>query len=289
VLKLFIHLLKSSALFPLFDKIMDFDDQIQEEVWKGAFPLRISLSTYDLASTEHPADFYRLVPRCSYLPQLLDAVKSHFEPYAATDFTLETIWFSYNSLPLKWHYPLGLLVDIHSTLQAHNIACSVPFHVEVHFHRFPSDSLLPYQGLKSLRSVFQNTLKEACALLLGTSGPVMSLSRDQEDSMWRMANSGEFKGFKEIGADFMKVKPEDCRYVPVKVFYGKKGNGLTLKPISGVGKSVGELVREVFQEFLGKIVVQGVIVPEEAELFWLWRYMAHPDNFLYITLLDLPV
>ena len=162
---------------------MDFEDTLLEEVWKGSIPLRINLSTYDIASHDTPPDYYSLISRFSYLPQILEAVSSHFGPYISTDYTLETIWFSHNSIPLKWHYPIGVLADMNTSVLSGNIILNIPFHIEVHFHRYPTDLLLPYLGLKSMKGIYQNSLKESCALLLGTSGPVMNLSKDQEDSM----------------------------------------------------------------------------------------------------------
>ena len=105
--------------------------------------------------------------------------------------------------------------------------------------------------------------------------------------MWRLANAGDFKGFKEIGSEFMKLNASACRYIPIRIAYLKKSNGIISRPFpANEMKTVRDAVTEVAQGFEGKIIVQGVEVPGEAELFWLWRNMSHPDNFLYITLLD---
>lgn len=261
---------------------MEFEEQVLQEVWKGAIPIRISLSTYDIASHETPPDYYSLVLRSSYLPQLLESVKAHFEPYTSTDFTLESIWFTFNSVALKWHYPVGFLVDINTP---NNLILTLPFHIEAHFHRFPNENLLAYQGLKSLKNIFQNSLKESCALLLGTSGPVMNLSRDQENNMWKAASSGDFRIFKEIGNDFVRIPKNECRFVPVRIFYAKIANGIILQPF-GTDDRVKTVIEKVDPGFAGKVIVQGIQISMEAELYWLWKVMASPDNFLYITLID---
>ena len=266
---------------------MEFEEQILDEVWKGCIPIRISLSTYDIASHEIPPDYYCLIPRNNYLPQLLEAVKLHFEPYTPTDFTLESIWFSYNSNPLKWHYPIGFLADIHSSIESGSLLLLIPFHLEAHFHRYPTEILLPYHGLKSIRSIYQNSLKESCALLLGTSASVMNLSRDKEDLMWKSATQGDYRAFKDIGNDFVRIPRLDCRNLPVRIFYSKLGNGTILHPFhANSNTTVGDAIKEISPLFTGKIVIQGVIISSFADLYWLWKYMSNPDNFLYIVLLD---
>ena len=265
---------------------MEIEDQVLEEAWKGSLPLRVSLSKLDIASHEMPQDFYAMVSRNSYLPNLIETVSKHFELYTSTDFTLDSIWFSYNSVPLKWHYQLGLLVDLNSKLKDGVLLLNLPFHVEVHFHRFPTEELLPLNGIKSIRSIFQNALKESSALLLGTSAAVMNLSRDQEENMWKYRNEGKYKEFRETGSAFIKLERKDCRYVPVK-FIDPKLNLLTLFPIlANDNLSVSQAAKLAFPDFSGALVCQGIILPEESEIFWLWSNLSHPDNFLYITCLS---
>jgi autophagy-related protein 5 len=266
---------------------MDIETNVLEEVWKGNIPIRINLSTHDIASHEIPPDYYALVSRFSYLPQLLEAVKAHFEPYTSTDFTLESIWFSYKSVPLKWHYPIGLLADMNTYISSGNLILNIPFEIEVHFHRYPSDTLLAYQGLKSIKIIYQNSLKESCSLLLGTSGPVMNLSRDQEETMWKCISQADFKTFKDIGHDFISIPKQDCRNIPAKIIYTRARNGFILQPFpANENLLIGDAVKKIAPDFDGKIVVQGIEVPYIAELYWVWKLMAHPDNFLYISLIS---
>lgn len=45
------------------------------------------------------------------------------------------MWFSFNEIPLKWHYPIGLLFDI---LANDGV---LPWTVTVHFKKFPEEIL----------------------------------------------------------------------------------------------------------------------------------------------------
>lgn len=268
--------------FPIYT--MEIEDNVVDEVWKGALPLRVSLAKLDIASNEVPADFYCMAARISYVPGIIEAVKKHFDLYVSTDYRQEEIWFSFNNVPLKWHYPVGLLFDLHNPPK--DSLPLLPFHLEVHFHRFPSEVLLPYSGIKSIRSIFQNALKESSALLFGTSGPVMNLSRDQEESMWKSLSDLNFKSFKEIGSEFMRPDIKTCRYVPVK-FLQIRDKVQTLHPIlANDNLSIDSAAHLLFPSFAGTYLVQGIQVPGESDLFWLWLHLSFPDNFLYVVLLD---
>lgn len=266
----------------------ELEEQVLDEVWSGYVPLKISLSKYDISFSGTPLDYYICVPRCSYLPLIVENIRKHFDQYTSTDYVQDEIWFSYKSVPLKWHYPIGFLLDIFSSILYNSVNLNIPFEIEVNFRRFPADILLPYKGIKSLYTIFQNSLKESCAMLLGTSAPVLNLSREQEDKVWNCVKIGNYKGFAESTRDFTGLNQENCKLIPVKIYYQKMGNGIMLHPfLASEQKKVLDAVREVVGEFQGKIVAQGIEIPGDSDLHWLWKCLAHPDNFLYITLLDL--
>ena len=115
----------------------------------------------------------------------------------------------------------------------------------------------------------------------------MNLSRDQEDAMWRCSSNGDYKSFKETGSSFVRIERGECRNIPVRIFCARVGNGIIMQPFPAAdGVCVGDAVKRVLPEFGGKIVVQGVVLPGNAELYWVWKVMAHPDNFLYVTLVE---
>lgn len=265
---------------------MEIEEQVVDEAWKGSLPIRVSLAKIDIASHEMPQDYYVMVTRNSYLPNLIENVSKHFELYTASDFSLDTIWFSYNGVPLKWHYQIGLLVDMNSKIKEGMLSVNLPFHIEVHFHRYPTEELLPFNGIKSIRSIFQNSLKESTALLLGTSAPVMNLSRDQEETMWKCKNEGNFKQFREIGSAFIGLEQKDCRYLPVKFLVPGSPSMLLYPLLANENFTILEAAKLPFPEFKGRFVCQGICLPENSELFWLWKNLSHPDNFLYIILLS---
>lgn len=60
-------------------------------------------------------------------------MKKHFHRYIERE--EDEVWFSYNEVPLKWHYPIGLLFDL---LASDGV---LPWTIIVHFKKFPEDIL----------------------------------------------------------------------------------------------------------------------------------------------------
>lgn len=52
-----------------------------------------------------------MIPRQSYLSLLIERVKSHFSDFVS-GFDSDQLWFSFNSIPMQWHVPAGVLYDL---------------------------------------------------------------------------------------------------------------------------------------------------------------------------------
>lgn len=82
-------------------------------------------------------------------------------------------WLSYDGVPLKWHYPLGLLYDLYSgaepshppdddeSTEVRVEEDSIPWKITVHFSAYPVDHLvkLDAEG-KHLHDLFIHSVKE---------------------------------------------------------------------------------------------------------------------------------
>jgi hypothetical protein len=73
------------------------------------------------------------------------------------------MWLDYVGLPLKWHYPIGVLFDLYAS------QLSLPWSLSVHFQGFPSQTLLRCAGEETVKSHFVNSLKEVCSFLRSSS------------------------------------------------------------------------------------------------------------------------
>lgn len=108
-------------------------------------------------------------------------------------------WFSFEEIPLKWHYPLGLLFDLFSGAVPSSIASpeshdsksfadengALPWRLKVHFTSWPDERLvrLDAEG-RVLHDAFINSVKEADFLRNGTAKGIMSLSKNDSTQLW---------------------------------------------------------------------------------------------------------
>ena len=118
-------------------------------------------------------------------------------------------WFSYEEVPLKWHYPIGLLYDLFSgnvpgespSLRqkdpdsADEEASRLPWRLTVHFTEWPDEQLVRLdQHGKVLHDAFINSVKEADFLRNGTAKGIMSLSKDDSTQLWQAVEERKFTG-----------------------------------------------------------------------------------------------
>ena len=138
--------------------------------------------------------------RLSYLPFLLPRLHNFFKPFLIDpDVSTQDGWFSFEGVPLKWHYPVGLLYDLFSGAtpsQATNPkskesisedeSSSLPWKIILHFTGWPDDQLvrLDADG-KVLHDAFINSVKEADFLRNGTAKGIMTLSKDDSTQLWK--------------------------------------------------------------------------------------------------------
>lgn len=119
-------------------------------------------------------------------------------------------WFSFESVPLKWHYPVGLLYDLYadadpassresgatdeSDWDTKNTSGSstLPWRLTVHFSDWPDEELvrLDAEGMV-INDAFINSVKEADFLRNGTAKGIMSLSKEDSAGLWDAVQDGK--------------------------------------------------------------------------------------------------
>jgi len=150
------------------------------------------------------SDFIQIrIPRLSYLPFILERVHAFFRSSVSdTQIPITELWFDVQDLPLKWHYPIGLLYDLYAGAE-HNDgqdeqskgginkrlpekADTLPWKLTLHYTDFPFDHIfqLDDQG-KVLLDAFVNSVKEADFIRNGSAKTVMGLSKNNSDALWR--------------------------------------------------------------------------------------------------------
>ena len=109
---------------------MSHDREVLRIVWEGTIPVCFQMDPDEVDILQAPENFYLMISRLSYLPLVTDKVmtkiwnvhlytfiklstfllqvRKHFSRFISTEQDGE-VWFDCNGVPLKWHYPIGML------------------------------------------------------------------------------------------------------------------------------------------------------------------------------------
>uniref|UniRef100_A0A151UIC4 Autophagy protein 5 n=1 Tax=Cajanus cajan TaxID=3821 RepID=A0A151UIC4_CAJCA len=112
----------------------------------------------------HACELHRvnlLAPRIGYLPLLISLLKPHFS--TALPPGVDTIWFEYKGLPLKWYIPTGVLFDLLCVEPER--PWNLTIKIFVHFRGYPSNLVLPCEGEDNVKWSFINSLKEVSCVI----------------------------------------------------------------------------------------------------------------------------
>ncbi|KAK3015396.1 hypothetical protein RJ639_006890 [Escallonia herrerae] len=161
---------------------MDTGKEAQKYVWQGAIPLQIHLHDSEVTTLPPPPPALILAPRIGYLPLLVPQIKPFFS--TALPPGVDTVWFDYKGLPLKWYIPTGVLFDL---------LCAgpeIPWNLTVHFRGYPGNILTPCDGEDSVKWSFINSLKEAAYIINGNCKNIMNMSQSDQVDLWRAVVNG---------------------------------------------------------------------------------------------------
>ncbi|CAN1759050.1 Autophagy protein 5 [Linum perenne] len=156
--------------------------EAQKYVWMGAIPLQIHLHESEVTTVPPPPPALILAHRIGYLPLLLPLIKPHFSSTLPPG--VDTVWFDFKGLPLKWYIPTGVLFDL---------LCAEPerpWNLTIHFRGYPSHLLIPCDGEDSVKWNFINSLKEADYIINGSCKNVMHMSQSDQTNLWNSVVNG---------------------------------------------------------------------------------------------------
>lgn len=161
--------------------------------------------TFDNVSLSiYPADTLQVsFSRISYLPSLLPRLRAFFAPFLIEPSSQHNDgWFAFEGVPLKWHYPIGLLFDLYAGVDpatrdpspaevSEDAQTPTTWRLTVHFSDWPSEDLvrLDADGMV-MNDAFINSVKEADFLRNGTAKGIMSLSKDDSSGLWKAVENG---------------------------------------------------------------------------------------------------
>ncbi|MCJ1261156.1 autophagy protein 5 [Lobaria immixta] len=295
---------------------------LRDAIWNGSLPLEIRLSPAECRVYDQADPYLIQHPRLSYLPFLLPRLHAFFHSFLINpDLPSHEGWFSFEEIPLKWHYPLGLLYDLfsgaapsqspgpdpenHGTPEAKY--GPLPWRLTLHFTEWPDEQLVRLDGGgKVLHDAFINSVKEADFLRNGTAKGIMSLSLDDSTRLWTAVQDQNLGDFSSIYQKLLYAQGAPLRHIPLKIYLptspatsSPTGIGhlrvvqsLVTPTVPGtrepqtLGSALYLLLPALFPSrrtpILAKPVLHGAVVPMGASVEELLRDAAYLDGWLHL-------
>ncbi|PYH42645.1 autophagy protein 5 [Aspergillus saccharolyticus JOP 1030-1] len=205
---------------------------IQKAVWDGKLPLHISLAPSESRTFDQTDPYLISYPRISYLPSLLPRLRNFFaSSLIHPNSSPHEGWFSFEGVPLKWHYPIGLLYDLYAgadpaskggadtDLLSSADEDPLPWRLTVHFSDWPNEELvrLDADGMV-MHDAFINSVKEADFLRNGTAKGIMALSKEDSAGLWTAVREVDLGSFQRICNILLPPPNQPFRNVPIRFF-----------------------------------------------------------------------
>lgn len=192
---------------------------LQRRIWDGSLPLEIRLAPADCRTYADSEPYLVQYPRLQYLAFLIPRLHAFFKhKLIDPSVSVTEAWFEFDSVPLKWHYPSGLLYDLYSGAEPVDLGKqaeveashsgvgmveskdALPWKVLVHFSDFPGEQLIQLdEERRVLLDSFINAVKEADFIRNGNARTVMGMSKEDSDNLWRSVET------RRSTPDFMSV------------------------------------------------------------------------------------
>ncbi|MCJ1436070.1 autophagy protein 5 [Xylographa pallens] len=286
--------------------------RLQDAAWKGSLPLEIRLAPQDCQVYDQADPYLIHYPRLAYLPFLLPVLHTFFASILISPgINSYDGWFSFEGVPLKWHYPLGLLYDLFSgasplQAQAEEAQNPLPWRLTLHFSGWPADQLVPLdvEG-KVLHDAFINSVKEADFLRNGSAKEIMTLSKNDSTQLWKSVEAYDFERYNSILQKLLYAHGAPLRHIPMRIYLPSSPSEsespsrhlkvvqLPVTPLAPnsrepqtLGSALHSLLPSLFPSrrtpILAKPVLHGGVVPMSALVEDLLRSVAYLDGWLHL-------
>ncbi|CAG8500726.1 1912_t:CDS:2 [Paraglomus brasilianum] len=275
---------------------------ITRAIWDGALPIKFSLDAgeADAAGANTIIEPYFIeAPRCSYFPLLTSQIRKYF-----TDLSLQfigddaEIWYDVDGTPLKWHYPIGLLFDLHTGYRPDsNSPPPLPWPVTVHFKNFPADKLIRAQAIDATQDFFMSMIKEADFLRNGSTKKVMNLSKNDQFIEDSLLSRKMLQYLNQAILTYQCTGDYD-RFWSINYRLVMNDGQEPISPLSEDGKvlSLGAVLHRVLPDLFpspttndsstdAAPVIHGVISSLTVPIVEASQNLCYPDNFLHIVVL----
>lgn len=294
------------------------DKEITRELWQSRLPICFILSDEDLSKvnrSELPEPLYLMLARHSYFPCFIEKIHRYYSTYFKENLydtnnyiNLSNLWLEYESIPLKWHYPIGVLYDLY-TSSLSSTPSHLPWQITVHLSKFPEGEIIRFPNKESIEAHYMSTLKEADALK--HKGQIIGdMHKRDHKQLWSSLLQDKYDGFWNINNKLMSYTDHlhYFRYIPFRIYIMDKP--FIQKLFSPYNADEDKLMtlhdllhfslnHEAKCEQLAnekkiistqvddyRVVIHGVQPPLHTPIQWLSEHFSYPDNFLHICLVQ---
>lgn len=253
-----------------------------DRVWNGSVNVRVRFLE---------ATFLVPMFRVSYFPAYYSKIYQFFSLLATP--IGPTFWLEYESVPVKWHEPVGVLYDVLCVLDNSSV-WDLDLKVATTDNPYP-ESLIPFlygsDYERMLRQIVINQLKQSCYVINGNSRAMMSLSEADTDSLWKAVVTHDYETYHRIDT---KVRHKSkFQKIPLRVLV----SGSTTMILGPVSRQIGGIdvtLGEILSNWLGDFFVNHGAVPYvhginievllDQPLAEVWEKFRHLDNFIYVVM-----
>lgn len=275
------------------------EQDARRRVCKGKVLLCIRLAEGDMACTEPPAPLYILASRVAYLPFFFDEAELHFGSSRTPqigDADESQIWFDYKGEALKWHYPLGLLLDVHVGKDV-----PVPLDLTVHFQApGPNEEkeLLPFLNQADCQRVILAALRQAHFLQHGSDVAFRKLAKDDQMKLWDSMCECNLEKYFTAQEPLQLDSLSKCKSLAIRLHFKGPTHMQLLRPApvfedDGNPSLVKQYLAQVAPPLLTasgdalaagvEVMAYGIKLPLETPLYWLLLHAAYFDQFIHLV------
>ena len=264
------------------------DERLQESVWETRIPLKIKMSTKDLISSNIPLTLYYSLPRVFYLSSIFGDIIKNFE--GCVQVNLPDLWIECENKPLRWQYPLGVLVD--------SLGLDIskgPITLTVRLREMPKNAVLEYQSMDSLKFYFFGALKEADVIRYPIEKKAFDMGLEKTERLKKVVYENNPKNI----IDYRKIMTFDKQMskYPVKLVFNKTDivfvKSANITPGNEVNYTLGNflndaLKKETYEKIKErcKILIHGIEIEENMSFLFYYFNFSYLDTFLYIIFVD---
>ncbi|KAF2109125.1 autophagy protein 5 [Lophiotrema nucula] len=302
----------------------DVASRLRQRVWEGSIPLEIRLNKGDSRSYDGSEPYLIHLPRVSYLGLLLQRLHAFFaRDLIYPDVAPTEGWLSFEHVPLKWHYPIGVLYDLYSGAEptypsdpdadnqvpAEEIE-SLPWKLTVHYSDYPIGQMIKLdKDGKHLHDLYINSVKEADMLRNGNAKTIMSMPLKDSEQLWESIKDHSFPLFNPINQKLLNPQGMDLRNVPLRLYVPHRAaDTIEEEPVAGsirvvqtpiplsissrqpqtIGTALNQLLPNLFPSprtaLLAQPVLHGAVLPMNGKIEEVLKTSAYSDGWLHIAI-----